>query len=222
MLDRKIILPEALSLLSLIMRTCPATILNGGEHARKHLEILCEKGKEVTGCELRAGIPSLKVCDCEGQLDVYTDLLMHTKGEQVSRKDIMNYFGGNVHAVKIFETACEDFPEEYALKIVYGHLLVPVSIVDANNGIVVDENQNLSFGILKFPDLDFANGEKVAMHYGFLVDKITKEEEKFISACNSESELFRKTRNILHKNNGEFDFRKMHYYPRSKRIAEDQ
>lgn len=219
MIDRKTITPEALALLAAIMRTCPATALNGGEHARKHLEMLCEKNTEVSGCELRAGVKKIEGCGCEGDLDVYSHLLLHVASDHVDREDVAWYFASQVHAAKIYESVRKDFSEEYALKIVYGHLLVPVNIIDVEKGIVIDHHFTSSCGVLKFPDAQFSNGDWVVVHYGFFVDKITREEAAYISQCNNKSGLFRKALEIL---GSKMDYGKMHYYPRSLRIVNEQ
>lgn len=219
MIDKKIVTPEALKLLFEIMRTCPATPLNGGEHARKHLSSLCEGGNEVTGCELRSGVNDSKGCDCEGGMDVYTHLLSNVESDIVGRRDIMHYFASQIHADKIFKSAIRDFSEDYALKITYGHMLVPVRIIDLEKGMVADRNITSSFGVLKFRDGKFFNGDIVAMHYGILVDKITQEEADFISNCNNASVLFKRAMSVLQMN---MNFRKMHYYPRSKKIINEQ
>lgn len=218
-MNKKIMSPDAVALLSAIMRTCPSTPLNGGEHARKHLELLCAKGGDVSGCELLAGVKIPESCECEGHVDVYSHLLSHVKSDVITRKDVMLYFGGHVHASKIFKEAMESFTDAYSLRIVYGHLLVPVNVIDVEKGMVADRNITSSFGVLKFEDADFSNGDIAVMHYGFLVDRITQEEAELLSACNNKSDLFKKALRVLQMN---MNFKKMHYYPRSLRIAREQ
>jgi hydrogenase maturation factor len=222
MIDKKIINPEALKLLAAIMRTCPATPLNGGKHARDHLRALCASNEPIRGRQLREGISlvsKIAKCECEGEMDVYTHLLHFVKNETVTRLDIASYFGGQVHSEKIFETARRDLSIAYALKVTYGHLVVPVNIVDLEDGIVVDRNVKTSMGVLHFPQASFKNGDIALMHYGFLIDKTTEDEAGKIASFNYSSELFGEALSMM---NGVLDFRKMHYYPRSLKIRDSQ
>jgi len=217
MIDKKIITIDGLDLLRKIMKTCPPTAMNGGEHARMHLERFCNEGLGITGCQLREIVEMPKDCGCEGGMDVYTHMLENTDSQNIDRLAVARYFSGQIHAEKILEAAKkENFSHEYALKVVYGHLLVPVVIANVEKGIVGDRNNVVSSGVLKFSDDDFSNGQHALMHYGFLVDTCSAEEAEIIAKYNADSELFIEASKIL---DAGMDFQKMHYHSRSVKMA---
>lgn len=220
MLDKKEVTAEAVKLLLAIMRTCPPTIFNGGDAARAGLAKLSNAEVTVSGRELRGFAQRHGACECEsgGELDVYSHLLLHAEGELIEREDVLEYFASQVHAARIFENARKDFVHGYALKIVYGHLLVPVYLEKAKEGIGRDYYGNVISGLLKFPDARFVDHQLVAMHYGFLVDKLSFDEAELIAECNLKSGLFKSALEILEE---PVDFAKMHHYPRSLKMARE-
>lgn len=220
MIDKKIITPDGLNLLLKIMQTCPATPLNGGEHAKKHLQQLCEKGETVLGCELRSVVAADLFCSCEGGItDIYTHLLENTQSQEIGRLEIMEYFGGDIHAKKILsDTRKDKLPEKYALKVVYGHLLIPVAINDPKEAAAIDSNgivvQHLL--TLKGSEECYSQGDVVLMHYGFIVGMISAVEMDILNAINQKSPLYLKAVELL---KDDMDFAAMHYYPRSRKMA---
>ncbi|NTW27705.1 MAG: hypothetical protein HGA36_05245 [Candidatus Moranbacteria bacterium] len=219
MINKKIITPAGLDLLWKIMQTCPATPLNGGEHAKKHLQILCENGENVLGCELRKGIVPESSCACEGEMDVYTHLLENTKSDTIDRLEIMEYFGGDIHAKKIFaDTKKDGLPGWYALKVVYGHLLVPIIVDDPENLVVVDSEGVIirSLFLLENDKTVYVQGDAALMHYGFIIGKTTAGEMDVLNAINQKSQIFLQAVNSIQE---KMDFATMHYYPRSRKMA---
>jgi|GEM_PF-5571539 len=220
MIDKKKITPDGLELLLKIMQTCPATPLNGGEHAKKHLQQLCEKGKTVLGCELRSVVKKDNFCVCEGGIiDIYTHFLKSTQSQEVGKLEVMEYFGGNIHGEKILsDTEKDGLPERYALKVIYGHLLIPVIISDLEDGTAVDSNgivvQHLL--TLKGNREYYAEGNVVVMHYGFIVGIISGDEMDILNEINQKSPLYLKAIDSL---KDKLDFATMHYYPRSRKMA---
>lgn len=219
MIDKKIITPAGLDLLWKIMQTCPATPLNGGEHAKKHLQILCENNEDVLGCELRKGIVPELSCACEGEMDVYTHLLENTKADVIDRLEIMEYFGGDIHAMKILaDTKKDSLPAAYSLKVVYGHLLVPIIIDDPEMLVVIDSEgviiENLF--LLSNDETVYAQGDAALMHYGFIIGKTTPAEMDVLNAINRKSHIFLQAVDSIRE---KMDFATMHYYPRSRKMA---
>lgn len=220
MLDKKTVTGEAVKMLFAIMRTCPPTVSNGGAHAKSLLAQICGNGLGTSGFELRSLASGNEACGCEGEgrMDVYSHLLLHVEGDIVDKSHVSEYFAGQVHAAKIFQDARKEFTHEYALKVVYGHLLVPVYVEDIEEGIGRDYYGNAVSGLLRFPDARFVNNDLAAMHYGFLVDKLSSAEAELIAEANLKSGLFM---SALEELNGFMDFSKMLYRPRSLAMARE-
>ncbi|KKQ51074.1 MAG: hypothetical protein US70_C0023G0017 [Parcubacteria group bacterium GW2011_GWD2_38_11] len=219
MIDKKVITPAGLELLLKIMQTCPATPLNGGEHAKKHLQKLCKKGGNIFGCELRAVVDKELLCRCEGEMDVYSHLLENTQKNFVDEQEIMEYFGGNVHAEKILENAQRDgLHPSYSLKVVYGHLLVPVIINDSEEKTAVDSNGTTIEHLLTIngDKTLYAQGDIVLMHYGFIIGMISGAKMDILQAINQKSFLYNDAVGVIKE---KMDFATMHYYPRSLKMA---
>jgi hydrogenase maturation factor len=224
MIRKKIVTSAGLKLLYAIMQTCPATPFNGGEHAKKHLEKLCENGVDILGQNLCDMVDKKLFCDCEGdiEIDVYSHLLESTNSELIDKLEVMEYFGSDIHAEKIFSNTRKDgLPQKYSLKVVFGHLLVPVVIKSVDNisavdsdGVVID---NLL--ILDGDDSQYAIGDIVLMHYGFIVGKITQLEMEQLDSINKKSMLYHESMKVINNN---MDFATMHYFPRSKKMAGKQ
>ena len=219
MIDKKIITADGINLLWEIMKTCPATPFNGGEKARKHLHKLCKNGKDVSGATLRAGVEKAVFCEYVDEMDVYSHLLANTQSDKIGRLEVMRYFGGDIHADKIFKSAIKDgFPNNYALKIVFGHLLVPIVVDDVKLGCAVDNSGILIENLLVFSDdkRSYFQSELAMMHYGFIVGKISREELEALNLINQKSPIFLEAIEILQ---GKMDFSAMHYFPRSLAMA---
>jgi hydrogenase maturation factor len=219
MINKKIITPDGLNLLWRIMQTCPATPLNGGEHAKKHLQALCENGEDVYGHEICNIVDRDLICKCEGEIDVYTHLLESTKSDLVGKLEVMEYFGGDVHAGKILSNTKKDaLPLKYSLKVIFGHLLIPVIIENADSISAVDSDGISIENLLVLIDDQekYADGDVVLVHYGFIVGRITRDEMKILNAINKKSVLYHEAVNIL---DDKMDFATMHYFPRSKKMA---
>jgi len=219
MIDKKIITPDGLDLLWRIMKTCPATPLNGGQHAKEHLQKLCANGQDVLGCELRLAISNELLCECEGETDIYTHLLENTYKNSIGIIEVMEYFGGNIHGEKILaDTKKGGLPEKYALKVIYGHALVPIVIDDPSTLISIDDNGTIIENLLTFSDdnTKYNQGDIALMHYGFIIGKATAAQMDVLNNINKKSPLFLKA---LEQLKDKMDFATMHYFPRSRKMA---